>query len=63
LKLEYLIFVSLGLIALGAIFYNPMPLEESNTLMSGFLDPFFDLLKSVLSAILNFFSGLLEGLL
>ena len=62
MKLEYLIFVSLGLIALGTLLINSMPLEESNTLMSGLIDPFFDFLKSVFSAILNFFSELLEGL-
>jgi hypothetical protein len=62
MKLEYLIFFCLVLVALWALSLNSTTLKEGNTLMSSLIDPFFDFLKSVLSAILNFFSGLLEGL-
>jgi len=62
MKLVYLVLISFGLIFLCNLFYNSMPLEEGNTLMSSLIDPVFDFLKGIIEAIISFFSKLLEGL-
>ena len=63
MKLTHLILVAFALVGLWTLSLNPMTLEENNTLMSSLIDPFFNLLKSVLSAILDFFGELFGGLL
>ena len=64
MKLEGLIFLGLFFVIIVCVMCSDLfSLESSNTLMSGFIDPFFDFLKGIIEAIIDFFSRLLGGLL
>jgi hypothetical protein len=61
LKFEYVFLAVLGLAPLTFMVQSSVSLESGNTLLSGFMDLFFDAFKVVFDAILDFMSKLFGG--